>query len=134
MEKSKQNKCYKIGEVLFNTINKELIFNRFRSVKLTCKESLILQYFLDNPNKAITLSELIANCLSQFQSDPIGTRKTVQLLSAKLELVDFIEYPYIDCYRFRCVDEPPQKLALFDLRRIKRWFNRAPQMSKVAIS
>ncbi|MFT5164696.1 MAG: DNA-binding response OmpR family regulator, partial [Alteromonadaceae bacterium] len=71
MEKSH----YHIGEVEFNVQDKNLVFNRYRSVKLTNRETLILQYLLECPNQAITLTEIIQKGLVQHPSDPIATRK-----------------------------------------------------------
>lgn len=125
-----ENTNYQIGDLQFSPNKKELIFNRYRCVKLSTKESLILQYLLDNPNKAITLAELLSNALRQYQSDPIATRKTIQLLSNKLERSDCIEYPYIDCYMFRYDEHARQKNQGANLKRIKRWFSRVPAMTK----
>ena len=113
---------YLIGEVQFVPENKSLIFNRYRSVKLTNRETLILQYLLDKPNQAITLSEILQNCLSEFPSDPGATRKIIQGLSTKLELADHIEYPYVDCYRFRCTNADEEKPPLLSLKGLKRLF------------
>ncbi len=125
-----ENLNYQIGEVQFNPTAKELVFSRFRSVRLSNRENAILQYMLENPNKAITLAEIIAKCLSDYPCDPIGTRKTIQLLSAKLELEDHIEYPYIDCYMFRNASEQEDKGSLFNVNRLRRFLGRSPQMSK----
>lgn len=125
-----ENSNYQIGDLQFDPNHKELVFNRYRSVKLTNRESLILQYLLENPNKAITLAELLSNALGQYQSDPIATRKTVQLLSNKLERSDFIEYPYIDCYMFRYDERAQNAGQLFKLKSLKRLFSRMPLMTK----
>lgn len=125
-----ENTSYQIGEVQFDPEKKELIFNRYRSVRLSTKESLILRYMLDNPNKAITLAEILGSCLAQYNAEPISTRKTIQLLSHKLELADHIEYPYIDCYMFRADKATTQKQAPVLVKRIKRLFSRVPAMSK----
>jgi DNA-binding response OmpR family regulator len=125
-----ENVNYQIGEVQFNPTAKELVFSRFRSVRLSNRENAILQYMLENPNKAITLTEIIAQCLADYPCDPIGTRKTIQLLSAKLELEDNIEYPYIDCYMFRNLSAAQEKSSLFNVSRLKRFLSRSPQMSK----
>lgn len=123
MELNKTTAKFKIGEVEFNPHSQELIFSRFRSVQLTEQESGILLYLLQHANQAITLNELMTNCLNQQPSDPIGTRKVIQQLCAKLEIADHIEYPYIDCYRFHLDVQIKQK-SLFDISRIKRWFSR----------
>lgn len=125
-----EDSSIKIAHVLFNPSHKELIFSRYRSVKLNNRETLILQYLVKNQNKAITLTEIIQQCLSQYHNDPIVTRKNIQQLSAKLESADFIEYPYIDCYLFRCQCQSEEKLPLFNFKRLKRLFNRTPQMNK----
>ncbi len=127
-----ESKSYQIGELQFNSSSKELVFNRYRCVKLSNREALILQYLLDNPNKAITLAELLSNPLAQYTNDPIATRKTIQHLSTKLERCDCIEYPYIDCYMFR-YDEQAQQLAQASpLARVKRWFGRMPAFTRAA--
>jgi DNA-binding response OmpR family regulator len=129
-----ENSTYQIGEVQFNPLAKELIFNRYRSVNLSVRETIILQYLLEHPNKAITLSEIINQCLSHYHCDPISIRKTIQLLSSKLEIADHIEYPYIDCYMFNqkeTVDESP---SLFNVKRLRRFLSRSPQMSKALAS
>jgi DNA-binding response OmpR family regulator len=130
MQKHSYGSTYRIGEIQFKPNDQVLIFSRYRRVKLTNRETLILSYLLDHPNKAITLSELMAQCLNEHQYDPVVIRKTIQLLSSKLEAADNIEYPYIDCYRFVCECEQKSALSIFSLKRIKRWFNRTPRMSK----
>lgn len=117
-----QTTSYHIGEVEFTPQHKQLVFNHHRVVKLTQRESLILQYLLERPNQAITLSEILNNCLKTVNPEPIATRRTIQLISAKLETADFIEYPYIDCYRFAQTTSqkhPAHKLLGY----FKRFFN-----------
>jgi DNA-binding response OmpR family regulator len=126
-----ENTTYQIGEVQFNPMKQVLIFNRFRSVKLSHKESLILQYMMKNTNKAITLSEIISQCLVQYQCDPLSTRRAIQQLSTKLELADHIEYPYIDCYMFHASEKEEELPSIFNFKRIKKLFSRTPHMTKL---
>ena len=129
MEKSH----YRIDEVQFIPQEKSLVFNRYRSVKLTSREAQILQYMLDNPNQATTLSEIIQKSLSDYPTDPVATRKIIQVLSTKLELADHIEYPYVDCYMFSCHDPSDKKPSLFSFKGLKRWLKGNPEVARVAV-
>ena len=126
------SKSYQIGEVTFTPAEKLLVFSRYRSVKLSARETLVLQYLLDNANQAITLTEIISKCLHDYPCDPIATRKTIQQLSFKLELADHIEYPYIDCYLFRYNAEAQtnQKQGLFNFKKLTKLLQRAPLFTR----
>ena len=113
---------FQIGDVEFNPQKEQLIFSRYRKVKLTTRESLILKYLLEHKNQAITLTEIMSQCLKSFTCEPMATRRTIQLLSTKLELVDYIEYPYIDCYRFHLETSIKHSQPSHMFAQLKRWF------------
>ena len=117
-----ESAVFQIGDVEFNPQKEQLIFSRYRKVKLTTRESLILHYLLEHKNQAITLSEIISQCLNNIQCEPMAIRRSIQLLSTKLETVDFIEYPYIDCYRFQLETASNQSQPAHWFAQLKRWF------------
>ena len=117
-----QSQNYQIGEVEFNAVQQQLVFGRYRKIKLTQRETLILAYLLDRPNQPITLTEIINQALKSFHGEPMAIRRTIQLLSAKLELADHIEYPYIDCYRFKQPETEPKSKSFNLWQSLKRLF------------
>lgn len=117
-----ETEIFHIGDVEFNPQKEQLIFSRYRKVKLTTRESLILKYLLEHKNQAITLTGIMTQCLKRFNCEPMATRRIIQLLSTKLEMVDYIEYPYIDCYRFHLETSVKHSQPTHLFAQLKRWF------------
>ena len=93
-----------------------------------------MHYLLEHKNQAITLSEIITKCLNNVQCEPMAIRRSIQVLSTKLETVDFIEYPYIDCYRFHLEVASKQSQPAHLFTQLKRWFKGESSAHRVIVS